>query len=234
MDPETQKSVDLAAGIAESGRWAAVTAKLEALAVDLGTGTNEPWHVKLLASLCFQVFSEYAAVKHAYENPQRYDAALLAWRSRNLLELAVWSDYTIKARDNARRLYEDAGRDVNQLYDLFLEWGTGRMAADWLDPFETAKKDLSERARLLDNIESLDGRYKQVRDAANEIGFGRHFTVCYRMLSKFAHPTAMQILAVPDDERTAKQRDVFFSYACLFFAEAFRILEAKVLSLATC
>ncbi len=41
------------------------------------------------------------------------------------------------------------------------------------------------------------------------------------MLSKFAHPTAMRILAPPDERRESIQRDVFFSNDCLFFTGAF-------------
>src|SRR5258708_29492264 len=63
----------------------------------------------------------------------------VAWRARNLLELSVWSTYSAKNGDNARRVYEDAGRDVRGVYDAFIKWGTATaQAADWLDPLATA------------------------------------------------------------------------------------------------
>ncbi|MGA2001162.1 MAG: DUF5677 domain-containing protein [Terriglobales bacterium] len=193
MDPEFFRLIHEAAGIASSGRWDAVNTRIEALAAHPGEGNA--WWVQLLASLCSQLFSEYLSLKRAYENKQNDDAALLAWRARNLLELSVWSNYCTKSRDNARRVYEDAGRDVRGIYDAFLKWGVAtEQPADWIDPIVTAKLDLSERARILDGIESLEGPYTKVSDAASLCGIGEHFQLSYKMLSKFAHPTAMRIL----------------------------------------
>jgi hypothetical protein len=50
------------------------------------------------------------------------------------------------------------------------------------------------------------------------------------MLSKFAHPTAMQILAAPDEVKVSVQEDLFFSQGCLFFTGAFEALEGELLS----
>lgn len=227
MDPELSRLVNEAAGIAASGRWAAVNARIEALAAN--PGADNAWWVQLVGSLCSQNFEEYLSLKRAYENKQNDAAALLAWRARNLLELSVWSTYCAKSRENARRVYEDAGRDVSGIFDAYIKWGTATaQAADWLVPLATAKQDLSERARRLDGIASLDGPYKQVSAAAKECGIGEHFTLSYKMLSKFAHPTAMRILAPPDDKKETLQRDWFFSWGCLFFTGAFHALEGAL------
>jgi len=227
MDPECSRLVDEAAAISTSGRWAAVNSRIEALAAQ--PGPYNAWWVQLFGSLCSQNFGEYLALKRAYENKQNDDAALLAWRARNLLELSVWSTYCAKSRENARRVYEDAGRDVRGIFDAFMKWGAATaQAADWLDPLAAAKHDLAERARLQGGIESLDGPYKQVSEAAKECGIGEHFSLGYKTLSKFAHPTAMRILAPPDDQKKALQRDWFFSNGCLFFTGAFHALEGQL------
>ncbi len=57
-----------------------------------------------------------------------------------------------------------------------------------------------------------------------------HFRVSFKMLSKFAHPTAMQILSTPDVAKNILQRDYFFSHGCIFFTGAFGALEAQLLS----
>lgn len=229
MHPRSQEFVDRATSIATTGRWSAVNAKIETLAANPDKG-NE-WYVQVFAFLCCELFSEYLAIKREYENPQHGDVSLLAWRARNLLELQVWSVYCATSRDNARRLFEDAGRDSREFFDLYLNWGTAnQMAADWLDPIEATKKDLQERARLIEGIESLDGSYKRVDRAAEECGFGDSFKVFYRTLSKFAHPTALRIIGVSDERMTAGQRDVFYSDGCMFFTDAFDALEKQILS----
>jgi hypothetical protein len=136
--------------------------------------------------------------------------------------------YCAKSRDNARRFYEDAGRDVRNLFSAFKAWGEKTaQSTDWLDAFTSAERELSQRAALV-GIETLDRSYKEVRDASKECGIESHYALSFRMLSKFAHPTAMQILASRDEERDSRQRDLFFSQGCLFFTGAFVELELIV------
>jgi Family of unknown function (DUF5677) len=224
MDSEFAKLIDDAANVATSGRWAAVNAEITRLAANPGEG-NE-WYVQLIGSLCSQVFSEYLHLKNAYA--AEGDVSLLAWRARNLLELLVWSMYCSKSRENAHRLYEDAGRDVLGLFSAFETWGQAEaQPPNWLKPLATAKQALSQRATA-DGIENLDGSYKRVSDAAKECGIGEPYAVYFKILSKFAHPTSMQILAPPDEAKYALQRVCFFSRGCLFFKTAFVFLESAL------
>ena len=126
----------------------------------------------------------------------------------------MWSNWCAKSRDNARYVYEDAGRDVADIFDAFMKWGTETaQPTDWLDPIATAKQDLSKQALLLGGIQSLEGAYKRVSEAAKDCGIGEHFALSYKLLSKFAHPTAMQILAGPDNQQEALLRDFFSARA---------------------
>jgi len=226
MDPEFSKLVDEADNIKTSGRWAAVNEEIKRLAAS--PSADNAWYVQIFGSLCYNVFSEYLLIKSAHAEKRRGDASLLAWRARNLLELSVWSMYCAKSRDNARRLYEDAGRDELDLFKAFKAWGTATaQSTDWIDAFTSAGQDLSQRAAS-EGIETLDGSYKRVNDAAGECGFWDHFRLSFKMLSKFAHPTGMQILAPLDEAKDTLQRDVFFSQGCLFFTGAFVELERVV------
>ncbi len=228
MDPEFSRLINLAADIAPSGKWEAVNTRIEELAANPGPGNA--WYVQALAGLCSHAFSEYLWLKKAYErNDPADDASLLAWRARNLLELCVWSIYCTRSIENARRFYEDAGRDVLGVFNAFTKWGskTGQ-DTDWIDPLEAAKQGLKSRAGA-EGIASLEGSYTWVSNAAKECGFGDMISVDYKLLSKFAHPTAMRILGAPDDAKNALQRDVFFSKGCLFFTGAFEALERQLI-----
>ena len=123
MDPEFSRLVDEAANIPTSGRWAAVNERIEHLSAN--PGVDNDWWVQLFGCLCFQVFSEYLSLKCAHQD-KRDEGSLLAWRARNLLELSVWCLYCSRSRENARRLYEDAGRDVIGLFSAFTKWGLRR------------------------------------------------------------------------------------------------------------
>jgi hypothetical protein len=224
MNPQFAKFVDDAAKVKTSGRRAAMNAKIKRLAAKPGVG-NE-WYVQLFRSLCYQVFSEYRLLKDAYENERESSPSLLAWRARNLLELLVWSTYLTKSREHARRLYEDAGRDVLNLLSAFEKWGQARAQSDdWLSLLAGGKQDLFQRAAA-EGIDTLEGAYKRVDNAANDCGI-KDYALSYKMLSKFAHPTAMQILGAPDEAKDALQRECFFSQGCLFFTGAFVALESE-------
>jgi hypothetical protein len=226
MHAAFSRLVDGAADIAASGRWAAVNERIKQLATH--PGPDNAWWVEIFTSLCAQTFSEYLALKRAHEE-HRGDASLLAWRARNLLELSVWALYCAKSRDSARRLFEDAGRDARELIDAFTKWGRATAQdSDWLDSFTGAKLALSERAAS-EGVDSLDGSFKPVSQAAQECGMGHHFSLSFKTLSKFAHPTAMLILAPPDKAKTNLQKDMFFSQGCLYFTGAFVALEDQLI-----
>jgi hypothetical protein len=69
-------------------------------------------------------------------------------------------------------------------------------------------------------VTSVDGRYTSVSDAAKACGIWDEIAASFKLLSKYTHPTALLIKALPD-ETTLLLRDIFFSQGCLFFFGAF-------------
>jgi hypothetical protein len=229
MSPEFSKFVAEAAQIGASGRWRALNETIGRLARNPG---SDVWYVQVLGGLTFLIFSEYHLLKEAHAEQQQDHTSLLAWRARNLLELSVWAQYCSKSKENARRLYADAGRDVTDVFSTFQRWGSATAQdTEFIVSLTGAKQDLAGRAAS-EGIETLDGSYKKVHDAAKECGQEGNYRVAFKLLSKFAHPTAMQMIASADAERSRLQRDCFFGLGCLFFAEAFNVLEGLLLSLA--
>jgi hypothetical protein len=223
MDNAFSQFIANAASIKESGRWTALNERITKMAANPGLG-NE-WYVQLFGQLCYQVLSEYSSLKRVYDEKQNRDASLLAWRSRNLLELSVWATYFAKSMANARRLYEDAGRDAHELIGVFEAWGQkSGQSPDWLNSLENGKINIATHAAN-EGITTLDDRYMSVDNAAADCGMASHYKVFSKMLSKFVHPTALQILGRIDDVKLSLQREVFFSLGCLFFTGAFTALE---------
>jgi hypothetical protein len=223
MNPDFEKFIHDASEIADSGRWAAMNKRIATLAAN--PGKADDWHVQLFGSLVAQIFSEYLLVKQEFSAKRNGDASLLAWRARNLLELSIWCKSFATSKANARRIYEDAGRDAYDLFAAFETWGDNTAQADeWTQPFVDAKSALAERAAA-EGIDPLDKSYTQVSNAAKECGLEAHFKLSFKFLSKFAHPTAMQILGYNDDAKTELQREMFFALACNFFHSAFAFLE---------
>jgi hypothetical protein len=222
MKEEFARSISVADEIRTSGRWTALNQKICQLA-DNHNG-YEAWQIQVLAALSARNFSEYLALKKAYEDTGS-EPSLLAWRARNLLEISVWSLYCAQSTENARVFYKDAGRDVVDLCRAFTDWGTSTSQGnDWLDSIADVKQDISQRAATV-GIESLEETYTRLTNVVDKCGLGVPFKPTYRKLSKFAHPTAMLIMALPDMEKEKVQRDMFYSDGCVFFVNAFTTLE---------
>lgn len=227
MDSELAPSVDYAVSIATSGRWAALNERIVHYA-----GTPEAGghlHFPLFGKLVFRVFNEYLALKAAYYEPSTDDLSLIAWRARNLLELRVWAVYFCRDEQSARRIYVDAGWDARDLFKAMTKWGTETaQPEDWTAMFDDADSLLVQRASLV-GIDDLDGSYKAVSAAARECGLEAEHALQFKLLSKFAHPTAMQIMGAMDDG--AEQfRDLFFSRGCALFSLTFNRLETYLSS----
>lgn len=210
--------------IRESGRWSAINRKIESLCAKPVSG-NE-WQVQLFGGLCFQVLREYQNLHYAYAIPNS-EPSLLAWRARNLLELSVWSVFFAMNRDNALKLYKDAGRDVKNILDGFEKWGqTNGPQESWLGQIANARIELELRAAA-EGINDLEKPFMRVAKAAVECGLTGYPTM-NKFLSKFVHPTAMQILDVIDNRRKALQRGRFYEIGCCSFLGAFNALEGSV------
>lgn len=224
MDTDFEQMVHLALQISTSGRWEAINEKVRALAQ--APGMRPPWWIQVMGGLLSKAFAEYLSLKRSFDH--KGEPSLLAWRARNLLELSIWSHYCSKTEEHARRLYEDAGRDEIGIYEEFSKWGTATSKdQDFLDLFSEASKNLEQRAKN-EGISSLDGKFKEVADAAKELGLGHHYKLSNRMLSKFAHPTALSILSVANQKTEQEQRELFFAFGCLFFVGAFTFIESQL------
>ena len=223
MDTELVGSVNDAAGIASSGRWKEFNGKIAHCTRNIEA--DNQWHFMLFGSMWHQTCSEYHALKDSYSAPSGNDLSLLAWRARNLLELRIWATYFCRSEQNARRIYEDAGRDGLDLFKALATWGRAAdRVTDWETKFKDADAILRERAKEK-GIDDLDGTFKAVRDAAEECGLGPDYRLQFKMFSKFAHPTAFQLIAPVDDPSWKPFRDAIFSQGCGLFALIFAGLE---------
>jgi hypothetical protein len=226
MDPKLAKFVDLAMSLSASGRVDALHTHLVDLTVALND-VSENWVMQVFNSLTKSLLSEFFLLRTAFDDT-RADGSLVAWRARNLLEISVWCIYCSQDRENARRLFEDAGRDAREIIGGFKQWGViHNMPTDWMDYLKAADENLTRQAAAV-GISSLDGSYKRVSAAAKHCGLENQFRTLYGYLSKFVHPTAMQILGQSDAATVTTQKDLFFSQGCMFFAGGFSAIEDRV------
>jgi len=136
-----------------------------------------------------------AAIKNFNELRRGYVAGnlnLIAWASRNLLELTVFMRYVLKSGANARRFGDDrlidgceliiALRDLERFYDP-------NAPTPGLDDALQRMKD----QMIAESV--IATRHLETSALAREVGMEQEFRSMNRVSSKLVHPTAWSTLA---------------------------------------
>jgi hypothetical protein len=128
----------------------------------------------------------------ATESPEALPA--VAWNARNMVELAIWSQYCGRSEKNARRFHEDALRDLKGLVNSH-----GQMQKFMGTRYEheqLAHEMLDHVAQTTLGLDSIDAEYMSVSSAAKEVGLSGWYSPINKFLSKFAHPTAVLVIGI--------------------------------------
>lgn len=146
------------------------------------------------------------------------DISCVAWRARNLLELLIWVDYCHLSDENAAEFAEDQARDAVDALNLPASFSLGG-----LFNFQGARKDVIQMAKDA-GFDTVDDNYARVSDIAKELGHGEMFKNVNKLLSKFAHPTAMAVMTSMK-EYEKPFRDKFFETGTACSKIALRLIE---------
>ena len=140
----------------------------------------------------------------------RPSLSVIALLARNLLELRVWAEFCTKSTKGAKKLYLDAIRD----FDDIIRSVSTLDVSGYPGGADIIKQYTDLRAQLDNALEpgEMDGTYQEVREAAKQIGLD-DFRVKYKILSKFAHATALTIMVgqLPDERYTQTQDSLIAS-----------------------
>jgi hypothetical protein len=152
----------------------------------------------------------------------------LAFHSRNLFELAIWCIACEKDPAILRTLYEDAGRDAKDLIKAFEKWGViAQQDESYFEDMNKKNEDL-EKVATEAGVLNLEEKYTKIRNLADTIGMGEDYDIIYKFLSKFSHPTALQIIGEFPREGWFNLNTVIYEHGCVNFIGAFQALKKLV------
>jgi hypothetical protein len=228
MSP-AQKSLQAVQDIWTAQRYQKVSGKLRQLAERAG---EDHWYPNTIIRLWTGLVAEYGRLQDAYieREPQvPYTVpCVLAWRTRNLLELSIWSCCCLNRKESAREFYADRTRD-------FVDWtntATVSASATRDESTQIQLRRIAEAAASMlwdaekEGLTNLDDPYTHVHDAARQLGLGEVFSRLNRFLSKFCHPTALSVLTTPSESAIVESGDLFFTLGAGFFLLAFNEYES--------
>jgi hypothetical protein len=193
----------------------AIPNRLAELEMILMTRINGPesWYWEMLHKILLSVAR---VCTDLYRTMDQEQFPVVAWNARNLLELWIWIKYCAASRHNARRFYEDVLRDMRGLTDALSKL---HLVTGVANEFETtARKSIADVAREKLKIDSLDGSYSRVADAAKAIGLGDWFSASNTLLSKFAHPTAGLVVGIMHQKQNFRPLQAVLTTNGLYFA----------------
>ena len=139
----------------------------------------------------------------------------VTWVTRNILELWVWVEYCSQSQQYSE-FYQDVVRDLNDL----------NKAIGGVDP--QGVETLQKANKFLGNAKPAH-KFKNVRNAAEAVGLLSTFTKYNKLLSKFAHPTALSVLTSFEEGRADQIRKLFVEIATNVADEATQKLEVSLL-----
>jgi hypothetical protein len=117
---------------------------------------------------------------------------LIAWASRNLLELSIFTKYVLNSGENARRFADDRLVDGCELLIAL------RDLEHYHDP-NTPTPGLDDALRRMEAQKAAENvtarRHLETSALAKEVGMEQEFRSMNRVSSKLVHPTAWSMLA---------------------------------------
>jgi hypothetical protein len=175
--------------------------------------TADSWYADLISKILLSVDRTCSDLLKTMEQKS---VPAAAWNARNLLELWIWTKYCGASRDNARRFNEDALRDVQGLVDALSKMHELREVPNHFA--DSSREKIAEVARDKLGLDSLDGSYVRVADAAKSIGLHDWFSSYNSSLSKYAHPTAGLVVGIMHQTGALRDLQAVMTTTGVYFA----------------
>lgn len=210
--------------IMNSGRCSDLVKKIEDPELRIfSTSIQRSVFTLLLSALV----TEYECLIYDYNSNERSSRALFAWRARNLLEINTLCRYCCADDNNAEEIFREGAIDQLNLEDAFENFARKtKQPKEYFEVIENKKRTIREQAEKF-GINDIDSKpkYRGLRDIASHIGFKDEFLIHNKILSKFAHPTAMLLFSDESQQSSSKRAFYFVSQGSIYFQDAFARLE---------
>lgn len=185
--------------------------------IEEGVATLREQSAQLDEPTCASLVGLLQAAHHSCRNLQsgwqECDVPLLAWATRNSVEVMIWTKFVTLSESNARRFYLDWLNDVDDSLRRAIQLDQN----EGTDPkgggaYIDVDFDRSAPARALARIAELrlknrspSQRRLDVAKVAKEVGEHTTFTDLNPIVSKLVHTTAYSILSFSSDSARIRQ-----------------------------
>lgn len=198
--------------------------EIESLGVWLETEpTQTIWFRNMLICLISALMREYRILTIGFNE----STPLLAWACRNVLELNIYTKYSLIWGSNARDFVDDRWIDAIEVFESFRDWVrfqdpgilTPRIDQTIADfEAEKAKQGITRRS------------YLKMQKMASDVGFSEEHRHMNKVASKLVHPTAFSVLGTFDQGELGRLRPILFNCGVRYGIEAAAAVRQHVIN----
>jgi hypothetical protein len=157
------------------------------------------------------------------------DYRRIAWATRSLVELKIWTKYVIASKENALALNREYDVDFGNLWKLLkpaFDTNEGQQLFGQIFPMPVAELTTKVQQHLDSVGLTGDEGYKRMAEVAKEVGLEGEYKYTNSILSKFVHATGLSILVDPEKAQLIMPMNCVG--ACLNVKQIFEDIQAHL------
>lgn len=145
----------------------------------------------------------------------------VAWISRNLFEMNLIIEYSLKFPDKAKDFALQKGTDEKDILEgiLLLDSGGSR------DNVIALQERINHINKALKKYGKNDSKYFGVKDMASRVGMTDEYNAFFKLYSKYVHPTSWLIFATEEEKASEIYKNVFLIQAQYYGSRILKICE---------
>jgi len=183
--------------------------------------SSTPWFFNTITALLRALGREYRYLNIGYAK----DGRLLAWACRNLLEINLYTEYSLRSEANAKAFAEDQIIDALDIFSAFKKWlmaGGQNTTTLMLD----ATIAMMEQARAESGVTRTKYlRFQDIATALNRFDEYQHFN---KISSKLIHATSLSLLTVQEDSELRMLKPYLYRTGTWYFTTAYKSVRDHV------
>jgi hypothetical protein len=183
--------------------------------------TQTVWFQNVLVCLLDAILREYENLRAGMDK----STLLVAWACRNMLELIIFTKYTLAKGSNAKDFVDDMWIDAVDIFSSFREFIR----------FHDPARQAARLEQTIDNLKSQKAKhgivrgYLKVSEMAVAVDFAEEYRRMHKATSKLVHPTAFSVLGKADEEALGNElKQIFFLAAVRYGLDAFNEMKDYV------
>ncbi|MGA2883379.1 MAG: hypothetical protein ABSG13_30915 [Bryobacteraceae bacterium] len=183
--------------------------------------TSTPWFFNTITVLLRALRREYHYLNIGYTK----DGRLLAWACRNLLEIHLFTEYSLRSEAHARAFTDDQIVDALDIFSAFKTW---IMSGDPNGTTPILDTTLVEMKQAKAQLGVTRTRYLRTEDIASELKRHDEYKHFNKVTSKLIHPTAYSLLSVQIDSEQLMLKPYLYRTGTWYFTSAFKLIKNHV------